>query len=180
MAVTSLRAGPFCGLAGQAPEQRDWVKIQSAKSSKVGQDSTGVDNSDAADGNRSATGLDRAAQTARKLSRIRTDKPQATDLPRPSRRRTRSELSGGGTASMPVREKGQERRFAAGTSLPHVPSLTQTAAKLRGFSPTAPGFTAETDSPLEGEGFEPSVPLSRHPSAQCSGARCCGVGLCFL
>jgi hypothetical protein len=61
---------------------------------------------------------------------------------------------------MPVREKGQERRFAAGTSLSHVPSLTQTAAKLRGFSPTAPGFTAETDSPLEEGGFEPSVPLT--------------------
>ena len=62
---------------------------------------------------------------------------------------------------MPVREKGQERRFAAGTSLSHVPSLTQTAAKLRGFSPTAPGFTAETDSPLEGAGFEPSVPHTK-------------------
>src|SRR6266436_10453492 len=33
------------------------------------------------------------------------------------------------------------------------------------------------DFPLEGGGFEPSVPLSRHPSAQCSGTRCCGVGL---
>jgi hypothetical protein len=43
VAVTSLRAGPSYGLPGQAPEQRDWVKIQSAKSSKVGQDSTGVD-----------------------------------------------------------------------------------------------------------------------------------------
>src|SRR5207244_3891699 len=43
VAVTPLRAGPSCGLPGQAPEQRDWVKIQSAKSSKVGQDSTGVD-----------------------------------------------------------------------------------------------------------------------------------------
>ena len=43
MAVTSLRAGPSDGLPGQAPEQRDWVKFQSAKSGKVGQDSTGVD-----------------------------------------------------------------------------------------------------------------------------------------
>ena len=43
MAVAPLRAGPSCGLPGQAPEQRDWVKIQSAKSSKAGQDSTGVD-----------------------------------------------------------------------------------------------------------------------------------------
>jgi hypothetical protein len=39
--------------------------------------------------------------------------PQAADLLRPSRRRTRSELLGGGTASIPVREKGQDRRFAA-------------------------------------------------------------------
>ena len=42
-AVTSLRAGPSYGLPGQAPEQRDWVKIQPATSSKVGQHSTGVD-----------------------------------------------------------------------------------------------------------------------------------------
>jgi hypothetical protein len=32
----------------------------------------------------------------------------------------------------------------------HVPSHAQTAAKVRGFSPTAPGFTAETDSAQEG------------------------------
>src|SRR6516162_5418402 len=44
VAVTSLRAGPSYGLPGQAPEQRDWVKIQPATSSKAGQDSTGVDN----------------------------------------------------------------------------------------------------------------------------------------
>jgi hypothetical protein len=30
--------------------------------------------------------------------------------------------------------------------------------KRGGFSPAAPGFTAETDSPLEGDGFELSVP----------------------
>jgi hypothetical protein len=39
-----LRAGPSYGLPGQAPEQRGWVKIQSAKSTKAGQDSAGVDN----------------------------------------------------------------------------------------------------------------------------------------
>src|SRR5258706_11767185 len=32
---------------------------------------------------------------------------------------------------------------------PHVPSHAQTAAKVRGLSPTALGFTAETDSALE-------------------------------
>ena len=40
----------------------------------------------------------------------------------------------------------------------HVPSHPQTAAKVRGFSPTASGFAAETDWLLEGSGFEPSVP----------------------
>jgi hypothetical protein len=43
----------------------------------------------------------------------------------------------------------------------HVPGHTQTAAKVRGFSPTAAGCIAEIDSPLEGGGFEPSVPLWR-------------------
>jgi len=42
-----------------------------------------------------------------------------------------------------------------------VPSHPQTAAKLRGFSLTASGFTAETDCLLEEAGFEPSVPLLR-------------------
>ena len=41
----------------------------------------------------------------------------------------------------------------------HVPSHPQMAAKLRALSLTASGFTAETDWPLEGAGFEPSVPL---------------------
>jgi hypothetical protein len=60
---------------------------------------------------------------------------------------------------MPVREKGEGvpvRRLHVPS---HVPGHTQTAAKVRGFSPTAPGCTAEIDSPLEGTGFEPSVPL---------------------
>src|ERR1700752_3800697 len=47
-----------------------------------------------------------------------------------------------------------------------VPSQPQTAAKVRGFSPIASGFTAETDWLLEGDGFELSVPgRRRHPSA---------------
>jgi hypothetical protein len=41
----------------------------------------------------------------------------------------------------------------------HVPSHPQTAAKVRGFSPIASRFTAETDWLLEEAGFEPSVPL---------------------
>ena len=41
----------------------------------------------------------------------------------------------------------------------HVPSQPQTAAKVRGVSPIASGFTAETDCLLEGGRFELSVPL---------------------
>src|SRR4029077_19457156 len=40
----------------------------------------------------------------------------------------------------------------------HVPSQPQTAAKVRGSSPIASGFTAETDWLLEEAGFELSVP----------------------
>ena len=40
----------------------------------------------------------------------------------------------------------------------HVPSHPQTAAKVRGFSLTASGFTAETDWLLEESGFELAVP----------------------
>ena len=36
----------------------------------------------------------------------------------------------------------------------HVPRQPQTAAKVRGFSPIASGFTAETDWLLEEDGFE--------------------------
>jgi len=42
----------------------------------------------------------------------------------------------------------------------HVPSHPQTAAKVRGFSLTASGFTAETDWLLEQAGFKPSIPLA--------------------
>src|SRR5258708_29793045 len=63
---------------------------------------------------------------------------------------------------------GQRKRSRAPVRSRHVPlsrpQPPQTAAKVRGFSPTAPGFTAETDSPLEEDGFEPSVP-SRKGSA---------------
>jgi len=47
---------------------------------------------------------------------------------------------------------------SASSSPSLVPFAVQTGAKAPGFSPTAPEFTAETDSPLEGAGFEPSVP----------------------
>jgi hypothetical protein len=53
------------------------------------------------------------------------------------------------------------------------PLRRQTAAKVRGFSLTAAGFTAETDCLLEGAGFELSVPGERgdgfEPSSVTSG-----------
>src|SRR4051794_13738430 len=84
--------------------------------------------------------------------------PQAAGLPRPRVICIRPELSGGGTASMPVREKGEGARVRRLRVPSHVPSHPQTAAKVRGFSLTASGFTAETDWLLEGTGFEPLVP----------------------
>lgn len=59
---------------------------------------------------------------------------------------------------MPVREKRPRSAGSCPARPFSRPSHTQTAAKLPGFSQTAQGFTAETDSPLEGAGFEPSVP----------------------
>jgi len=66
---------------------------------------------------------------------------------------------------MPVREKGQGAPVRHGRVTSHVPSHSQTAAKLRGFWQTAQGFTAETDWPLEGDGFEPSVPACERQAA---------------
>ena len=65
---------------------------------------------------------------------------------------------------MSVREK---RRGVPVRSLrvpSHVPSHPQTAAKVRGFSPIASGFTAETDWLLEEGGFELSVPGGNEPA----------------
>jgi len=62
---------------------------------------------------------------------------------------------------MPVREKRPRSAGSCPARPFSRPSHTQTAAKLRGFSQTAQGFTTETDSPLEGDGFEPSVPRQR-------------------
>ena len=59
---------------------------------------------------------------------------------------------------MPIREKMPKEPSGGQLLPPHVPSHAQTAAKVRGFSPIASGFTAETDWLLEGDGFEPSVP----------------------
>jgi len=61
---------------------------------------------DASDRTRSAVGLDRAAQIARKLSRTTRRYAAGRAPPRPGRGCGRSELSQTGTASMPVRETG--------------------------------------------------------------------------
>jgi hypothetical protein len=62
---------------------------------------------------------------------------------------------------LPLERKGEGVPVRSLRVLSHVPSQPQTAAKVRGFSPIASGFTAETDWLLEGEGFEPSVPRQR-------------------
>src|SRR5437868_12847452 len=69
---------------------------------------------------------------------------------------------------MPVREK----RTNGAARARHVPSLVpvyaQSAAIPRASPPTALEFTAETDSALEGGGFEPSVPLGeKGQGAEC-------------
>jgi hypothetical protein len=84
--------------------------------------------------------------------------PQAAALPRPHVVCKRSELSGGGTASMPVREKGRRRPGSQPARPLSCPQPPADRAKVRGFSPIASGFTAETDWLLEEDGFEPSVP----------------------
>ena len=61
---------------------------------------------------------------------------------------------------MPVREKGR-RRPGSQPELPFSrPQPPAECRKVRGFSPTASGFTAETDWLLEESGFEPLVPLN--------------------
>jgi hypothetical protein len=62
---------------------------------------------------------------------------------------------------MPIRENGQELP-ANGPPVPsHVPVHPQTAAKARAFGLQRPRSISETDSALEGDRFEPSVPLLR-------------------
>src|SRR5215472_8275484 len=49
-------------------------------------------------------------------------------------------------------------RCSASPSPSLVPLPLETGAQVQGFSPTALEFTAETDSALEGDGFELLVP----------------------
>src|SRR5262249_45111494 len=63
-----------------------------------------------------------------------------------------------GLRQCPLERNGQMSGHTTNPFPSLVPLPVQTGAKARGFSPTAPEFTAETDSALEGDGFEPSVP----------------------
>jgi hypothetical protein len=65
----------------------------------------------------------------------------------------------GGTTPTPVREKRPKGACVQPTVPSLVPMPAQTAAKMRGSPPKALECNAETDSALEGTGFEPSVPL---------------------
>jgi hypothetical protein len=69
---------------------------------------------------------------------------------------------------MPVREKGRKSPGSQPARPSHVPRQPQTAAKVRGFSPIASGFTAETDWLLEEDGFELVVPLSKRTAVPSS------------
>ena len=71
---------------------------------------------------------------------------------------------------MPVREKRLRRAGSCPARSFSRPSHTRTAAKLPGFSQTAQGFTAETDSPLEEDGFEPSVPPVKETAVERGGS----------
>jgi len=65
---------------------------------------------------------------------------------------------------MPVREKGRRSPGSQPARPFSRPQPPQNAAKVRGFSLTAAGFTAETDWLLEEAGFELSVPLTNDAS----------------
>ena len=84
--------------------------------------------------------------------------PQAAAPPRPRVVCKRSELSEVGLHQCPSERKGEGVPVRSLRVPSHVPRQPQTAAKVRGFSPIASGFTAETDWLLEEAGFELSVP----------------------
>jgi len=69
-----------------------------------------------------------------------------------------------GLDQCPAERNAQMSGCPASPSCSLVPLAVQTGAKARRLSLTALEFSAETDSPLEGTGFEPSVPLLRKVS----------------
>jgi hypothetical protein len=83
--------------------------------------------------------------------------------PRPHRGRVsflrqRQNLPGVGLHQCPSERKGEGGPVRSLHAPSHVPSNAQNAAKVRDFSLSASGFTAETDCLLEQGGFELSVP----------------------
>jgi hypothetical protein len=90
---------------------------------------------------------------------------------RPRPHRGRASLQNGqsfpevGLHQCPPERKGKRIPVRSLHVPSHVPSHPQTAAKVRGLSHTASGFTAETDWLLEEAGFELLVPL---PSRTCA------------
>ena len=67
---------------------------------------------------------------------------------------------------MPFREKRPDERVFRQLVPLSRPVCRADWRKNARLSPTAPEFTAETDSPLEGAGFEPSVPLAKEGRVQ--------------
>src|SRR6202022_4645450 len=110
---------------------------------------------DAADRTRSAAGLDRAAETARRLNRN-----SGQICPRPRPHRSRASFANGqnfrdvGLHQCPSERKGEGVPVRSLRVPSHVPSHPKPAAKGGGFPPKATGSLAETDWLLEGTGFE--------------------------
>ena len=67
---------------------------------------------------------------------------------------------------MPFREKRPDEQVFSQLVRLSRPVCRADWRKTPGFSPTAPEFTAETDSPLEESGFELTVPSDRSVSNQ--------------
>jgi hypothetical protein len=80
--------------------------------------------------------------------------------PRPRLQRGRASFANGqnfrevGLHQRPSERKGEGVPVRSLPVPSHVPSHPQNAAKVRGFSLPASGFTGETDWLLEGSGFE--------------------------
>ena len=66
-------------------------------------------------------------------------------------------------------------RCSASSSPSLVPFAVQTGAKTPGFSPTAPEFTAETDSPLEGRVTSELVSEFLSPKIPCLAGKKQGI-----
>ena len=85
--------------------------------------------------------------------------PQAAAPPRPRVIANGQNFREVGLHQCPSERKGEGVPVRRLPIPSHVPSHLQTAAKVRGFSPIASGFTAQTDWLLEEGGFELVVPL---------------------